>query len=112
MRGLIQFGVEVADQAELEAAADRAVAALEIPCFARSAGVTDETFTVVGTIRGRPDEVWREVIYAPDATAAQERAQAADERRVVVAVLRGEQAPERVGEATTDSEPTDWSEWE
>ena len=90
MKALIQLGVEVADQAEADAAADRAVNALEVPCFARSAGVVETSFTVVGTIRGKPDEPWTEIVSAIDQAHAEERVLEADPKRVVAAVFRGE----------------------
>lgn len=96
MKGLIQLGVEVEGLDELQAAAGRATDALEVPCFSRVVGTTDETFTVIGTVRGKPDEKWSVVVDAPDAAAAQERALAVEDRRVVVGVFRGDQAPEDI----------------
>lgn len=53
----------------------------------------DETFTVVGVVKGRPTEQWSEVVQAQDAAEAEQKAMAAAPEGTeysVAAVIPGE----------------------
>lgn len=55
----------------------------------------ERTYTVVGALKGKPEETYRVVVNAESPEAAEDKATDEDKRRTVVAVFEGEIAPVR-----------------
>jgi len=90
MRASLRFTVEVEDEAQLTRLRDEIAETLDVPVTVSASAIEDLQFTVFGSIRGMPDESWRQVIRAQDAAEAKAKALGADARRTVVVVLSGD----------------------
>lgn len=95
MKATIQIGVE-APASQINALVE------QVADCARDAGATvtssgyskiEQTYTVIGAIKGKPTESYRAVIEAEDADDAQAKAIAEDDKRTIVGVFEGEVAP-------------------
>lgn len=91
MRGRIVLDVVAADEETLQSLGDRACALIAETNTVNNltCGPIDRDFTLVGSIRGAPDETWGEVVRAPDEVQAWEDAHAEDQRRTLVAIVPG-----------------------
>lgn len=62
----------------------------DYPVIASNSGFDAKPFTVFGSIKGRPEESWRQVYLAENPADAEAQAIKEDPKRTVVAVLAGD----------------------
>lgn len=93
MKATLRYSITVADEVRLhqvrQLAHDFLADLDDVAISSSSSAPDDPQFTVVGAIKGKPDDTYREVVRAADAEAAAAAAVEADERRTVAAVIDG-----------------------
>ena len=94
MRGTITLGVEVGSVQKLTAVREMVAAVIDdahdVELRKANSACDDEMFTVIGSVRGKPDQSWSQTIWAQSKDEAAEKAIAEDKQRTVVVVLAGE----------------------
>lgn len=94
MKATLTFGLDVPSVQKATAIREKCAAWLDadpdVAVISSNSGTDELPFTVVGAIRGRPDDTWREVVHAPTGTEAKAKALAEDKQRTVTAVMSGE----------------------
>ena len=61
----------------------------EVTVIAESVSIEDNEYTVIGSVRGKPEESWHAVFRAADAAEAKAKALASDDTLTVTGVLSG-----------------------
>ena len=107
MRGQLLYDVEVEDERDLQRLRDTLADTLRdmgVRVINEASSYHQEPFTVIGAIKGKPDEPWMAVYQAADREDAQAQAIAEDSKRTVNAVLRGDHLQEEPEADTEEAE--------
>lgn len=94
MRFAIRLTVEAPESTrdELESSLRDAVRKTDPDAEVVNYGIAyaDEPFTVVGVVKGKPSERWREVVRAESAADAEAKVVEADAKRIPAATVKGD----------------------
>lgn len=94
MRGTVSYRIDVEDEDHLRRMRQAGHEFLAdqdgVTVSSSSSALIDEPFTVIGSVRGKPDDRWSEIVRASSAEHAEQLATAADDSRTVTGVIPGE----------------------